>query len=293
MVLNCVLLYVFVVLLSLVQSRFRIVKDNPWLFAILVIVVPVIGYVKIMSRHRDYSAIEVTGLEILFWVIMVAYMGAKHIVPRIHEGYIFAYTLFHWYLLFDTAALKGWNSLLLIVAVISVFPTLLMFLHVCIKRVPGRLEKMTLYYWFLFTIVFTYSDQVLLDIVHPIAAFRQTDMLVIAYLLLSAVQLYFIAMMLSLLFLGMPFTHFDRGGSRRERRRSGYKEWNELLEHKLDHFIDYQVSIVGILAIIVVSGILFWLDRQYELRSMLIFVYTVALPLVFFYLRYSSDSKNG
>lgn len=286
---NCVLLYLTVILLSLAQSRLRLLKDDPLTYVLLLVFVPffVLGKAKGIKTWT-----ELTGFEIFGYTIVMAYINAKRILPKVNEAYIFAYTLFHWYLLVDTANLKGVNFWVAVVLVISVYPTYLIvksaFEH---KKLDGR-SKIILYYWFLFTIVFTYIDQVALDIVTPITTLTTISFSNSMVVLVSAIQLYFISTILSLLFVGIPFFHLSRSSnSFKVRWRSAMEDWREILTHKLDNYIEYQVSTVQVVYITIFSAILFYIDVVEGIRAILIFVYTVLLPLVFFYLKMTPKSN--
>ena len=58
----------------------------------------------------------ITGFEIFGWTLIMAYLNPKRIVPRINEGYIYAYTLFHWYLLVRTIEEKGFTYILIFIS---------------------------------------------------------------------------------------------------------------------------------------------------------------------------------
>ncbi len=284
-VFNCVLLYLTVVILSVLQSRFRIIKDQPWTFLFLLIGGPILILGK-AKKIRTWT--ELTGLEIWGWTLLLAYFNPKRIVPRVNEGYIFAYTLFHWYLLLDTINLKGLNFITTTVALISVYPTYLIIKNVLQhQRLPYR-DKLVLYYWFLFAIFFTYIDQVALDIITPILALTEINFQTILYVLITAVQLYFIATSFSLLFVGIPVFHLDNsGGSFKARWREAMAEWREIVTYKLGNFVEYQINFIQFFYISIMSGTLFYLDVLYNFRLYLIFFYTVLFPIVFFYVKWS------
>ena len=63
---NCVLLYFTVILLSLVQSRFRIFKDDPWVFILLLILTPIF----VLGKTKNIKTwTGITGAEIWGWTI--------------------------------------------------------------------------------------------------------------------------------------------------------------------------------------------------------------------------------
>lgn len=204
-VFNCVLLYVLVIVLSIIQSRFRIIKDNPVSFFLLLILVPLIVFGK-AAKLNTWTAL--TGAEIFGWTLMLSFLNPKSIVPKINEGYIYAYTLFQWYLLIDAIILKGFTIILLLVILISIYPTFLIIKASLEKRKLKRKNKMILYYWFLFAISFTYVDQVALDIITPIVAISQINQFTTVYVVFTAIQLYYISTVFSLLFVGIPFFSF-------------------------------------------------------------------------------------
>jgi hypothetical protein len=233
-----------------------------------------------------------TGIEIFGYTLFVAYLNAKSILPKINEGYIYAYTLFHWYLLYDTINLKGFNTFLVIILLISIYPTFLIIKSSFEFKVLKPTSKIVLYYWFLFTIAFTYIDQVALEIVDPILALSSLSFKNTMVVLLSAVQLYFISTVLSLLFVGVPFFHLDRSSDSFSMRwKKAMKDWREILTHKLDNFIEYQINIVHVIYITICSLFLFYFDTVGQLRQVLIFIYNVVLPVVFFYFKWSPE-KN-
>lgn len=288
-IVNCVVLYLTVILLSLLQSRFRLFKDDPATYLILVIIMPflILGKAKGIKTWTG-----LTGIEIFGYTLFVAYLNAKSILPKINEGYIYAYTLFHWYLLYDTINLKGFNTFLVIILLISIYPTFLIIKSSFEFKVLKPTSKIVLYYWFLFTIAFTYIDQVALEIVDPILALSSLSFKNTMVVLLSAVQLYFISTVLSLLFVGVPFFHLDRSSDSFSMRwKKAMKDWREILTHKLDNFIEYQINIVHVIYITICSLFLFYFDTVGQLRQVLIFIYNVVLPVVFFYFKWSPE-KN-
>lgn len=282
---NCVLLYLMVVVLSLLQSRFRIIKDNPWAFCFLVVVTPLIIFGK-AAGLKTWT--QLTGFEIWGWTLVLAYFNPKRIVPRINEGYIYAYTLFHWYLLVDTMVANGPGFWTVLVLFISVYPTFLIVKSTLEFKKLSYPNKLMLYYWFLFAISFTYIDQVSLDIIQPIVVLYEVNIATTAYVLITAVQLYFIATSLSLLFVGIPVFHLDRSGSNfKQRWAEAMRDWRETVHHKLGNFVEYQISLAQFIYITLISGGLFLIDYAYNLRLFLIFCYTVIFPFIFFYLKYS------
>lgn len=286
---NCVFLYLTVVLLSLLQSRFRIFKDDPWVFILLLIFTPIVMLGK-MKSLRTWT--EVTGAEIWGWTLVLAFFNPKRIVPRINEGYIYAYTLFHWYLLIDTIIDKGFGFWLGLVVAISIFPTFLIVKSALEHKRLSYRNKLILYYWFLFAITFTYIDQVAVDIIKPILALYEVNFATTTYVLLTAVQLYFIATTFSLLFVGIPFFHLDRSPDKwKVRWQRAKDEWRETVNHKLGNFVEYQISFIQFFYITLISGVLFYLDIAYNFRLYLIFFYTVIFPLIFFYMKYTPDTN--
>lgn len=288
-VFNCVLLYALVVLLSVIQSRFRIVKDNPVTFFILLILVPILLLGK-AAKLETYTSI--TGFEIWGWTLVLAYLNPKRIVPRINEGYIYAYTLFHWYLLIDTIRTEGLTWIITIVLLISVYPTFLILKASLENRKLEYKHKMILYYWFLFAIFFTYIDQVALDIIQPIAALSEINVMTTLYITTTAVQLYFIATTFSLLFIGIPIFHLDRSGdSFNQRWIKAKREWRNIVNIKLANYIEYQISFIQFLYISVISAVLFFIDATTDFRIYLILIYTLVFPGVFFYIKWTPEEN--
>lgn len=286
---NCILLYLSVIFLSLLQSRFSLIKDNPVSYIVLVLITPFIIAGK-LRKIRTWTAI--TGFEIFGYTLIIAYINVKSIVPRINEGYVYAYTLFHWYLLIDTINIKGLNFWKIIVAVISLYPTVLIVKSAFEFDLVNRRNKIILYYWFLFTVAFTYINQVALDIVQPIIALYEINFTNTLIVLTSAVQLYFISTILSLIFIAIPVFHLDRSGAAfKTRWRNAMRDWKEVLKHKLDNYIDYQISNIQVLYITIISGVLFYIDAVSNFRPFLILIYTVVIPLIFFYLKWTPE-KN-
>ena len=112
------------------------------------------------------------------------------------------------------------------------------------------------------------------------------------YVLITAVQLYFIATTFSLLFVGVPIFHLDRGwNSFKERWADAMKDWKDTVQHKLGNFVEYQISISQFLCITGISLFLFYLDYTYNFRLYLIFFYTVIFPLIFFYLKWTPNEN--
>lgn len=286
---NCVLLYLTVVLLSLLQSRFRIFKDDPWVFVLLLILTPILMLGK-MKSIKTWTGI--TGVEIWGWTLVLAFFNPKRIVPKINEGYIYAYTLFHWYLLVDTITAKGLGFWLGLVLAISVYPTILIVKSALEHKKLSYRDKLTLYYWFLFAITFTYIDQVSLDIIQPILALYEVNFATTTYVLITAVQLYFIATSFSLLFVGIPIFHLDKSSDKwKVRWARAMSEWKETVNHKLGNFVEYQISFIQFFYITIISAVLFYLDFAYNFRLYLIFFYTVIFPLIFFYIKYTPDTN--
>lgn len=235
---------------------------------------------------------SITGFEIWVWTLVLAYFNPKRIVPRINEGYIYAYTLFHWYLLVDTIMTNGLGFWLGLVLIISVYPTIRIVKSSLEHKKLSYWNKLILYYWFLFAITFTYIDQVSLDIIQPILALYEINFATTTYVLITAVQLYFIATSFSLLFVGIPIFHLDRSwDSWKVRWARAKQEWKETVNHKLGNFVEYQISFIQFFYITFISGVLFCLDNAYNFRLYLIFFYTVIFPLIFFYIKYTPDAN--
>lgn len=288
-VVNCVLLYLTVVILSLIQSRLRIVKDDPTSFFLLLFLVPILVFAK-AKGIKTWTGL--TALEIFGYTFVIGCVNIKRILPRINEGYIYAYTLFHWYLLFDTINIKGFNFWLIVVLSISIYPTYLIIKSSFEHKKLEQNSKIILYYWFLFTIGFTYVDQIALDIVEPVTALTKIDFGNSMIILFSAVQLYFISTIFSLIFVGIPFFHLDRSSEKfKVRWKRAMNDWREILKHKLDNYIEYQINIVQVIYITVFSIVLFYIDTVENFRQILIFIYTVLLPVVFFYLKWTPKSN--
>lgn len=288
-VFNCAFLYLTVILLSLVQSRFRLIKDNPWMYLLVVLITPflVLGKAKGIKTWTDLTAAEIFG-----YTLVIAYMNVKRILPKINEGYIFAYSLFHWYLLYDTIVLKGLNFWTVLVLMISIYPTYLIIKSAFEHKALSKPNKILLYYWFLFTIIFTYLDQVALDIITPVLTLVNINFESTFIVLFSAVQLYFISTVLSLAFVGVPVFHLDRSSSAwRIRWKRAMDDWREILNHKLDGYIEYQINTIQVFYIVVISGVLFYIDAIGNFRHILIFIYTVVIPLGFFYIKWSPNSN--
>lgn len=281
-----IFIYVTVVILSVLQSRFKIITDEPITFCICLILAPLIGFMKVKGPIT-YTAF--TGMEILMWTMVLAYFNPKRIVPRINEGYIYAYTLFHWYLLIDTILREGIGFWITVVILISVFPTYLIIKSALENRRLEYKEKIILYYWFLFAIVFTYVDQVALDIITPVLEMYEVNPMNTAYAVFSAVQLYFIATCISLIFVGIPVFHLDKSSdSFKVRWARALNDCREVRRHKLGNYVEYQISIVGFALISLVSAVLFYIDYvNPEFRVYLNFIYVVAFPMLFFYLKYT------
>lgn len=286
---NCVFLYVTVILLSLLQSRFRLIKDEPLTYFLLLLIMPILiaGKAKGIKTWTELTVVEIFG-----YTLVIAFFNAKRILPRINEGYIYAYTLFHWYLLLDTIHLKGLNFWTSFVIIISVYPTYLIIRSSFEHKVLEQKNKIILYYWFLTTIAFTYADQVALHIIQPVTALRSINFTNSLIVLLAAIQLYFIATIFSLLFVGIPFFHLDRSSDKwKVRWKRAMADWRDILNHKLDNYIEYQISVVQVFYITVLSGILFYIDIFSNFRQALIFIYTVAFPVLFFYIKWTPE-KN-
>jgi hypothetical protein len=286
---NCVLLYLTVVLLSLLQSRFRIVKDDPFTFFLMVFLTPLLMFGK-AAKLKTWTSI--TGAEIFGWTLILSYMNPKRIVPRINEGYIYAYTLFHWYLLVDTITAKGLGFWLGLVLAISIYPTILIVKSALEHRKLSYRDKLILYYWFLFAITFTYIDQVSLDIIKPILALYEVNFATTTYVLITGIQLYFISTSFSLLFVGIPIFHLDKSSDKwKVRWARAKREWKEIVNHKLGNFVEYQISFVQFFYITLISAVLFYLDYTYNFRLYLIFFYTVIFPIIFFYIKYTPETN--
>jgi hypothetical protein len=270
------------VLLSALQSRFKIVREYPIVFWSMVFFIPVFTML-----HGPMENMSITGFHVAIFTLILAYINPQRMSPRVNEGYIYAYTLFHWYLLIMTLIETGITFWLGVVLVISILPT-----HLIVKAIfqHDRLEyaeKVILYYWFLFTVIFTFIDQVAMGIVHPFMDMHMVSWENTLYALITAIQLYFIAACFSLIFVGIPLFHIERsGGTLSGRWRRATRECRELRKLKLGNFIEYQISMKEFLVITGISICLFALDLASEdFRQPLIFVYTVIFPAVFFYLR--------
>lgn len=281
---NCFLLYLFVILLSLLQSRFRILKDDPATYIILLVVMPFL----ILGKAKGIKTwTELTSFEIVGYTLMISYLNAKRLLPKINEGFIYAYTLLHWYLLFDAMNRVGGNFWNVAVAVISIYPTILILKSAYEHRRLAQREKIILCYWFLFTVFYCYISQVAQSIIRPVLTAPDISLLSTSIIFLSAIQLYFIAIVFCLLFLAIPLFHLEKGSeSFKVRWKAAMKDWRALLNHKLDHYIEYQINYIQILYITCGSLFLFYIDASYPfMRSYTLMIYTIVLPLVYFYFK--------
>ncbi len=285
-VFNCVLLFVLVIFMSLLQSRFRIAKDNPVSFTLLVLIIPVLVFVKAAAKGiNTWTAI--TGLEIFIYTVMISYLNIKRVLPKINEGYIYAYTLLHWYFLIENISAIGFNFWIISVLAISAYPTLLLVKNLFLHKRLNTIDKAILFYWFIITVTFTYIDQVALHIIEPVLTVDEISITSVFIMLFSAIQLYFISMVFTWLFLGIPLFHGGRGDSWAVKM----KEWKDVLKHKLNSYVEYQVSPQIVVFITVISVLLFYLDFQYNLRAELMCLYTILFPIVFFYLKASPNDN--
>lgn len=283
---NCIILYALVILFSLLQTRLKILTDSPLTFFAMIFILPLLIYAKAASKGIS-SWTALTGFEIFGYTLIWSYINAKFLVPKINEGYILAYTLFHWYLLADTIAVKGFNHWMIFAVVISIVPTFLVLKASFEYKVLSQTQKTVLYYWFLFTVTFTYIDQAALKIITPIIALEKVDFASTAYICFTAVQLYFISTTFSLLFVGIPLFHMNKNTTWSE----AVKECAEIRKHKLDNYIEYQISLTESLSIIAASGLLFYLDYEFNFRLYLIAFYTLVFPLLFFYFKWTPLSN--
>ncbi|MGQ0828973.1 MAG: hypothetical protein ACT4ON_11340 [Bacteroidota bacterium] len=291
-VFNCVLLYLFVVAFSLLQSRLKLIKDSPISFVFVVLVVPFLIYAKTASKRPNLTWTELTGFEILGYTLVISFMNAKRIVPKLNEGFIYAYTLFHWYILSETINKIGFNFILITISIISVYPTFLIIKNAFEDKLVTRQEKIILYYWFLFIIGYTYINEVALNVIQPIFTMNEITLSSIIIIAFSALQLYFISTVLSLLFISVPLFHMDKGmESFSIRWDRAVAERNEILKHKLDNYIEYQINIPQVATITAFSALLFFLDHIYNCPAITTIIYTVLLPLFYFYFKIS-PSKN-
>ncbi len=284
-VINCILLYFTVLIISLVQSRLKIFTDNPKLYILLIIVTPIIVLGKAKNIHTWTG---LTSFEIFGYTIMLAFLNVKRVLPRINEGYIYAYTLLHWYLLLDTIIYSGWNFWLISTFVISLYPTYITIKTSLEHKLVSRVDKIILFYWFLFTISFTYIDQVALEVIEPVTALYEVSLLSVIIVFISALQLYFMSTVLTLLFIAIPLFYLDKsGGSFRKRWQDAMADYKITLTYKIGSYIDYQISRLEVIAITIISGILFYIDHVTDFRGYLVLIYILVLPLIFFYYKWS------
>lgn len=283
---NCILLYTLVIIFSLLQTRFKLITDSPLTFFLLLFLVPLIIFGKASARGVE-TWTELTGFEIFGYTLIWTFINAMFLVPKINEGYILAYTLFHWYLMVDTIFVEGFNDWMVFLVVISVVPTVLVLKASFEHKILSQTQKTVLYYWFLFAVIFTYIDQAALKIITPIIALETVDFASITYVFFTAVQLYFISTTLSLLFVGIPLFHMNRSTSWSE----AVRECAEIRKHKLDNYVEYQISLTASLSIFAVSGLLFYIDYKFNFRQYLIAFYTLFFPLLFFYFKWTPTSN--
>lgn len=285
-VFNCFLLFILVIVMSLLQSQFRIIKENPIGFCFTVFIFPLLVFGKASAKGMN-TWTSITGFEIWAYTMMLALINVKQILPKINEAYIYAYTLLHWYFLIENIAGIGFNFWLSVIMLISVYPTLLIVKNVFVHRELNRTDKAILFYWFLFCVSFTYIDQVALHIIAPILTMDEIGLYSLFIIFFSAIQLYFISTIFTLLFFGIPLFHGGKGDSWKIKM----KEWREMLNYKIDCYVEYQVSTPLVLLITLVSTVLFYYDYQNGFRAELIYIYTIVFPIVFFYLKLSPDNN--
>ncbi len=284
-IINCLFLYLTVIILSLLQSRFRIYKDNPVSFVIMLLVVPLMVFGK-SKGIKTWTGL--TGMQIFGYTLVLSLMSARRILPKLNEGYIYAYTLLHWYLLIELFKIKGIGFWDCFVSLVSIYPTYLIIKAVFEYKLLSRRHKMILYYWFLFTVAFTFIDQFALEILTPILTLREVSFENYIIIFFSAIQLYFISTIFGLIFTAIPLFHLDRNSEKfKVRWRKAMREWRKLLNSQLDDFIEYQINYVQLFYITILTSILFYLDNVSNFRQGLIFTYTVVLPIVFFYLKWT------
>jgi hypothetical protein len=272
--------------MSLLQSKFKIVKESPIGFVFIIVVLPILIFGKAASRGI-HTWTGIAGAEIMGYTLVLAYMYAKHIMPKINEAYIYVYTLLHWYFLLENISNIGWNFWLMATFIVSVYPTFLILKNVFIYKELTRRNKAILFYWFLFTVLFTYADQMALNIIAPVLTQYEISIASIFVIFLSAIQLYFMATTLTLLFLGVPLFHGGNGDTWKEKMR----DWRKLLAHKLNSYVEYQVSWQIVVLITIISLALFYYDYNNDFRSELIYIYTIVFPIIFFYFKISPENS--
>jgi Na+/H+ antiporter NhaC len=142
-----------------------------------------------------------------------------------------------------------------------------------------------------------------MDIIKPLLTDYEITLKSTLLIFLSAVQLYFISTVLSLLFVGIPIFHMDRTSQPlKVRWARAMKDWRKLLKCKLDNYIEYQINTIQVVYITITSGFLFLIDASYAgARAFSIIIYTIILPLIYFYFKevpeqnieeVNIDSKN-
>jgi hypothetical protein len=287
---NCFLLYIFVILLSLLQSRFRIFKDDPIMYIILLILTPfmVLGKAKNIKTWTQLTAFEIVG-----YTLVMSMIAARRMVPKVNEGYIYAYTQFHWYLLIDSINRTGntfWN---IFVALLSLYPTILIVQSSFEHKKLSFKDKAILYYWFLFIVAYSFISQLAMHIINPMLTAYEISLESTLLLFVSAVQLYFISTVGSLLFVAIPLFHMDRTSEPfKVRWAKAMRDWRKLLKYKLDNYIEYQINTIQVVYITVASGFLFLIDASYaSARYYTIVIYTIVLPLIYFYFKVVPDQN--
>jgi hypothetical protein len=195
-------------------------------------------------------------------------------------------------MLTDSINLKGFNFILGLITLISIYPTFLIIkAGLEFKKLDYR-NKVILYFWFLFTVSFTYIDQVAMKMFIPVLAFNEVNPTSLIYVIITGIQLYFIATSFSLLFAAIPIFYLDQTSEPWKVRWQKVKEeWRDTIKCELGNFVEYQINFVQFFYVTLISGILIYLDIAYHIRLYLIFVYTVVFPILFFYLKWTPESN--
>lgn len=284
---NGLVLYFGVIVIMLLQTRFQPVRETPWLFGIMTVLLPVWLYFR-FNHHDPDTLVFTTWYVLAVYVIFMTFHSSRNASPVLNETYILTYTLLFWYVFISSIIETGFNPWWLLVPAIGIVPTFVILKASFQHKKLSELEKLILIYWFLFTVVFNYVDQFFLGHVHPALTSHAVSFEHISALLFTATQLYFIGTAAALFLGSLPLFRFGKHTTWKE----AVKNAHEVRGNKLNAFVDFQAHPILSMTVIVCSILVFFLDYAFGLRAYVMLLYFFVFPLVFFYLKWSPENKQ-
>lgn len=284
------LFQLLIILLSIWQTRMSILKKWNWAFWAGVF----FSFLFTLVAYEGIGSNPIIALLFTaYWTFLLTFTQPKQVAPKMNEAYIYLYTLYFWYVLGSDIYQNPNNLLLYGFAAIAMYPSLLILRACFSPKVLESNQKVVLFFWFLVCVIFIYLNEVFVKNLFPYMAVHKYSFVGFTYTLISAVQVYFMAIIISFALISNPIAHLDRDGrSFATRWKEAKRDSKKIIETALQQYINFQLSKLQWLYLTLGSFFIFYLDAIYEAHLYTLLLYTLVMPLVYFYFKWSPPDNT-